>query len=172
MVSEPLNQTRCSIWEVKVQFIAKTGHYPSMSQAHVHCPCGQKVHVFIHRGLWQFMMWSYHMLHVYQVDRDFQMSKTLQFWFRAFIASNIAPFFLLQILIIASVIELYCSSQFWYPLFHPDLRPSSKCVSQTKSFWQVPLELHEHLTPPKPKTNYLRNAFLQLKSVFLAILNF
>ena len=43
------------------------------------------------------------MLHVYQVDKDFQMFRTGQFAFGALIASNIVQFCLLQSLIIAPV---------------------------------------------------------------------
>ena len=49
---------------------------------------------FIHRGHWQSMMWSYHLLQVYQVTKGFQMSRKLPFALRALIASyNVQLFF-------------------------------------------------------------------------------
>ena len=72
-----------------------------MSQAHVHV--AKKFMFSFIEGFGNFVMWSYHMLHVYQVDKDSQMFRTLQFAFGALIASNIVQFCLLQSLIIAPV---------------------------------------------------------------------
>ena len=112
MVSEPRYQTCCCTqrtlsYSVKVQIIAKTGHYPSMSQAHVHVA---KKFIFS-LILWQFMMWSYHMLHVYQVAKDCQMSGALQFTFKALTFQYCSFFLSFSNLINAPVSWYFCPCQ-------------------------------------------------------------
>ena len=78
------------------QFIAKTGHFPSMSQAHLHCTTGQKVHVSFTEGVSNLWCVRKSCRTFIKFPRIF--NGTLKFEFRVLIASSIVLFLLLQIL--------------------------------------------------------------------------